>query len=49
VAHQDPGVPNWISTVGHASGTMSFRWIRAEAAPEPATRVVKIADVPSLA
>ena len=48
VAHDDPGVPNWISTVGHTSGTMSFRWIRAEATPEPSTRVVRLADVPSL-
>lgn len=46
VAHQDPGVPNWINTVGHDCGAMSFRWIRAKAHPQPQTRVVKFKDVP---
>lgn len=41
VAHRDPGVPNWISTAGHESGTMCFRWIKAQAHPQPLTRVVK--------
>ncbi len=45
VAHQDPGVPNWLQTAGHDSGTMLFRWIRAEAHPEPGTRVVKLASL----
>jgi len=40
VAHEDPGVPNWIQTVGHSRGTMCFRWVRAEEHPRPATRVV---------
>lgn len=43
VAHTDPGLPNWIQTVGHERGTMCFRWFHAEAHPEPATRVVKLA------
>ena len=41
VAHRNPGVPNWIDTVGHRRGTMLFRWIRAEEHPDPRTRVVK--------
>jgi hypothetical protein len=41
VAHRDPGVPNWIDTVGHSSGTMCFRWVRADSHPVPQTRVVK--------
>jgi hypothetical protein len=45
VAHADPGVPNWIQTVGHESGTMCFRWVRAESHPVPATRVVKLAEL----
>lgn len=47
VAHDDPGHPNWIRTVGHTFGTMCFRWVRAEVAdpPEPATRVMKLADL----
>ncbi len=48
VAHKDPGVPNWINTVGHTDGTMSFRWIFAETKPQPQTRVVKLADVKDL-
>lgn len=46
VAHQDPGVANWINTVGHDCGAMSFRWIRAKAHPQPQTRVVKFKDLP---
>jgi len=45
VAHEDPGVPNWLQTVGHTSGTMLFRWIRAKAHPVPQTRVVKLAEL----
>ena len=45
VAHEDPGLPNWITTAGHEQGTMCFRWVRAEAHPVPRTRVVKLAEL----
>jgi len=45
VAHEDPGVPNWINTVGHTQGTMCFRWIRASHHPQPSTRVVKRSEI----
>ncbi|HPG27509.1 MAG TPA: DUF1214 domain-containing protein [Myxococcota bacterium] len=45
VAHEDPGVPNWIHTVGHRQGTMCFRWIRADEHPQPRTRVVKRSEL----
>ena len=45
VAHEDPGVPNWINTVGHSQGTMCFRWIRADEHPQPSTRVVKRSEL----
>ena len=45
VAHEDPGLPNWIETAGHTSGTMCFRWIRAEAHPQPQTRLVKFSEL----
>ncbi len=45
VAHTDPGLPNWITTVGHPQGTMCFRWVRADAHPVPRTRIVKLADL----
>lgn len=48
VAHVDPGVPNWIDTVGHARGTMCFRWVKGDSKPQPRCRVVKHAEVASL-
>ncbi len=45
VAHEDPGVDNWLNTCGHERGTMCWRWIRAEEHPQPQTRVVKLADL----
>jgi hypothetical protein len=45
VAHADPGVANWIRTLGHESGTMCFRWVRAELHPQPGTRVVTLAQL----
>ena len=42
VAHRDPGLPNWIETAGHTSGTMCFRWVRAKEHPQPRTRLVKL-------
>ncbi len=45
VAHEDPGLPNWLETAGHTSGTMCFRWIGAAEHPEPRTRVVKLAEL----
>jgi hypothetical protein len=41
LAHEDPGVPNWLETAGHSRGTMCLRWIRANDHPHPTTRVVK--------
>ena len=48
IAHDDPGLPNWVNTVGHQSGTMCFRWVRATVHPQPATRVVKVSELASL-
>ena len=45
VAHAPPDHPNWIETAGHASGTMCFRWVRAQAHPQPRTRVVKLSSL----
>ncbi|MEZ4376332.1 MAG: DUF1214 domain-containing protein [Polyangiaceae bacterium] len=45
VAHRDPGCPNWIDTCGHDRGTMCFRWVRAEATPQPRTRVVDLSQL----
>jgi hypothetical protein len=45
VAHEDPGLPNWITTVGRRHGTMCLRWIHAESHPRPGIRLVKLADL----
>ena len=45
VAHQDPHKPNWLNTTGHTSGTMCFRWVRADDHPQPQTRTIKFTDL----
>lgn len=35
VAHQDPGVPNWLDPSGHSEGYITVRWIGAEHYPTP--------------
>ncbi len=48
VAHRDPELPNWLDTAGHSSGTMCFRWIRANDHPQPAARVVNRDELKAL-
>jgi len=48
VSHRDPGLPNWLETAGHTSGTMCFRWIRAVERPQPRTRLVKLSELRAL-
>ncbi|HEV3227178.1 MAG TPA: DUF1214 domain-containing protein, partial [Acidimicrobiales bacterium] len=46
VAHEDPGVANWLSTAGHREGRLWFRWFLAESVPQrPTTRVVRRSDL----
>jgi hypothetical protein len=45
IAHADPGVPNWLDTMGHLVGPMLFRWVISDSAPEPVCTVVPFADV----
>ncbi len=47
IAHEDPGLPNWLETAGHARGTLCLRWIGADQHPQPQSRVVKLADLKS--
>ncbi|MEI8299798.1 MAG: DUF1214 domain-containing protein [Pseudomonadota bacterium] len=42
ISHQDPGVGNWIDTVGHRHGGMGLRWVKAAHHPKPRTRVVSL-------
>jgi hypothetical protein len=45
VAGRDPGVANWLDTAGHGRGAMICRFVRADDAPVPATRVVPWAEL----
>ncbi len=45
VAHQDPGLENWITTAGHYCGTMCLRWVKAASHPQPRTRVVRLEEL----
>jgi hypothetical protein len=40
IAHQDPGLANWLDTAGHGSGPVILRCVRTETAPVPETQVV---------
>lgn len=44
VAHEDPGVPNWLDTGGERSGVVFVRYLLPEERPEALeTRVVRVA------
>ncbi len=45
VAHDDPGVANWLDTAGNHDGAMIFRWLRAATAPVPDVRLVRRAEL----
>ena len=38
IAHEDPGVANWLDTAGHSAGPVILRCVRTETAPVPTTR-----------
>ncbi len=46
IAHEDPGVANWLDTAGHSSGPVILRCVRTETAPVPETQVIPLSDVP---
>ncbi|MGE4649881.1 MAG: hypothetical protein AAEJ53_03250, partial [Myxococcota bacterium] len=48
IAHEDPGVNNWIDTTGHPEGMLSQRWAYHEVPdemPRVETRVVPVSEV----
>jgi hypothetical protein len=45
IAHSDPGVPNWLDTIGRKRGVIGGRWYLASNHPLPTVRKVKLADV----
>jgi hypothetical protein len=43
VAHEDPGVANWLDTAGHRRGTVGVRWVGPDVVDIlPSTRVVRL-------
>ena len=46
IAHEDPGVPNWLDTEGRRSGQVYWRYVFPTSTPErPTTEVVKVASL----
>ena len=45
IAHEDPGVANWLDTGGHTEGSIAARFLRAESAPTPHLRAVPYANL----
>jgi len=45
LAHEDPGVQNWLDTSGLGNGLVSYRYVRAATAPAPTTTLVALADL----
>lgn len=47
VAHEDPGVPNWLDCSGFAAGYVTFRWMLSTEQPVPRATQLKFADLPA--
>jgi hypothetical protein len=45
LAHEDPGVPNWLDTSGHTEGLLQYRWIWTRTNPRPSCRIVPLAEL----
>ena len=45
VAPEDPGVPNWLDTVGRRQGTLVGRWYACDTAPHPVLKLVPLATL----
>jgi len=45
LAHEDPGIANWLDTCGHESGMLQYRWGWSENCPPPTARIVKFAEL----
>jgi hypothetical protein len=45
IAGEDPGVANWLDTVGVSKGVALLRWYFTDSYPAPAARVVRLEDL----
>ncbi|KAA1191921.1 DUF1214 domain-containing protein [Pseudohalioglobus sediminis] len=48
VAHDDPGVPNWLDPSGHGEGYIAVRWINATHYPQPQCQRVAATELRSI-
>ena len=47
VAHEDPGVPNWLDPSGHGEGYIALRWMQADSYPKPVCVQVPVMELAS--
>jgi hypothetical protein len=47
IAHDDPGVPNWLDPAGNSRGTLTIRFLNAEAGAKPSFRRLSASEVRS--
>lgn len=47
IAHEDPGIPNWLDAGGHEKGLISIRYYEPDTAPIPTVRKVKRSELRS--
>jgi hypothetical protein len=45
ISPEDPGVPNWLDTVGRLQGSIVGRWYKCSSDPIPTLTKVKLGDV----
>lgn len=45
IAHEDPGIANWLDTVGHRRGNITFRYVRTENRPAARLQVGPLAEI----
>lgn len=45
ISQRDPGVPNWLDTVGYSKGSILHRWAGCDEFPEPTAKKVKLANL----
>lgn len=45
ICPEDPGVPNWLDTVGRTQGTIVGRWYQCDTNPVPRIKKVKLAEI----
>jgi hypothetical protein len=45
LAHEDPGVPNWLDLGGHVEGLLQYRWIWTKDDPRPTCRTLPFSEL----